>query len=79
MIILKVTEKHCFTPSLEDALLEKLQKGGQIDPPDVLVSIYCYHVILDYHFFSLRIFFLSTSQDESRKPNYQINLHFHYC
>ena len=36
MIILKVTEKHCFTPSLEDALLEKLQKGGQIDPPDVL-------------------------------------------
>ena len=58
MIILKVTEKHCFTPSLEDALLEKLQKGGQIDPPDVLVSIYCYHIILDYQFLFLKNIFL---------------------
>ena len=58
MIILKVTEKHCFTPSLEDALLEKLQKGGQIAPPDVLVSIYCYHIILDYQFLFLKNIFL---------------------
>ena len=58
MIILKVTEKHCFTPSLEDALLEKLQKGGQIDPPDVLVSICCYHIILDYQFLFLKNIFL---------------------
>ena len=58
MIILKVAEKHCFTPSLEDALLEKLQKGGQIDPLDVLVSIYCYHIILDYQFLFLKNIFL---------------------
>ena len=58
MIILKVTEKHCFTPSLEDALLEKLQKRGQIDPLDVLVSIYCYHIILDYQFLFLKNIFL---------------------
>ena len=32
MIILKVTEKQGFTPSLERTALEKPQVGGQIDP-----------------------------------------------
>ena len=31
-MILKVTKKHGFTPSLEDTIFEKPQGRGQIDP-----------------------------------------------